>query len=241
MMTITASIRSRRLAAMACGLAIIAAAAGAPLLAREKLPEVTHDDLHLVPDSKAAIAWVRPDAEFGGYDKFLIDEVEVAFRENWLRDHKRQNIYSVTPKDMEKIKQAAAELFREVFVRELEADGGYPVVDAADAGVLLLRPAIVELDVTAPDTGRQPGRMRTFVTSAGSATLFLEIYDSVSGQILARVLDRQAARGAGNFHALRRQGDESQRGREDPRWLGRSAAPALRRDPRQERRVNVDR
>ncbi len=199
MMTMTATIQSRRQGAMACGLAIIAAAAGAPLLAKEKVPEVTHDGLHLVPDSKAAIAWVRPDAELDGYDKFMIDEVEVAFRQNWLRDHKRQNIYSVTPKDMEKIKQAAAELFREVFVRELEADGGYPVVDAPDAGVLLLRPALVDLDVAAPDTGRQPGRMSTFVTSAGSATLFLEIYDSVGGEILARVLDRQAARSAGNF------------------------------------------
>ena len=198
MMTITATIQSRRQGAMACGLAIIAAAAGAPLLAEEKVPEVTHDGLHLVPDSKVAIAWVRPDAELDGYDKFMIGEVEVAFRQNWLRDHKRQNIYSVTPKDMEKIKQAAAELFREVFVRELEADGGYPVVDAADAGVLRLRPAMVDLDVAAPDTGRQPGRMRTFVTSAGSAALFLEIYDSVSGEILARVLDRQAARGAGH-------------------------------------------
>ncbi len=193
-----ASASTRRRTTLACGVALLALAAGAPLPA-EDLPKVTHDGLHLLPDTEVAIAWTKPDAGVGSYDKFMIGEVEVAFRKGWQVDHNRQNIYSVTAKDVEKIKQATAELFREVFVREIEKDDGYPVVDAAGAGVLLLKPAIVDLDVAAPDTGRQPGRMRTMVASAGSATLFLEIHDSVSGEILARVLDRKAARGAGHY------------------------------------------
>ena len=59
-MTVPASIQSRRRTAIACALMIIAVAAGAPLLAKEKkeeVPKVTHDGLHLVPDTKVAIAW----------------------------------------------------------------------------------------------------------------------------------------------------------------------------------------
>jgi hypothetical protein len=38
------------------------------------------------------------------------------------------------------------------------------------------------------------GRSRTYTLSAGEATLFLELYDSETGQILARVIDRREGR-----------------------------------------------
>jgi hypothetical protein len=63
------------------------------------------------------------------------------------------------------------------------------VVDTQDYDVLLLRPAIIDLDISAPDT-LSAGRSRTFSASTGSATLYIELYDSVSGQILGRAADR---------------------------------------------------
>ena len=39
---------------------------------------------------------------------------------------------------------------------------------------------------------RGAGRSRNFASSAGAATLLLELYDSVSGEIMARAVDRQA-------------------------------------------------
>jgi hypothetical protein len=59
-----------------------------------------------------------------------------------------------------------------------------------------LRPAIIDLDVSAPDT-RTAGRSRTFTASAGAATLYLELFDSLSGQIIGRAADRQNARRSG--------------------------------------------
>lgn len=63
------------------------------------------------------------------------------------------------------------------------------VADSSD-DVLILHPAIIDLDITPPDIP-VPGRSTTYVASAGAATLYLELYDSVSGEILARVVDRQ--------------------------------------------------
>ena len=90
-----------------------------------------------------------------------------------------------------------AELFREVFVEELEKNGGYPVVDAPAENVLLLRPSIIDLDVAAPDLGLAEN-VYTLTATAGVATLYIELYDSVSGAILARIIDRQAATNTNN-------------------------------------------
>ena len=82
-----------------------------------------------------------------------------------------------------------------VFVDVLE-ENDYPVVTAAGADVLLVRPAIINLDVAAPDL-RTAGRTTVYSASAGQATLYVELYDSVTAQILARATDRKADRNTG--------------------------------------------
>jgi hypothetical protein len=99
---------------------------------------------------------------------------------------------------MERIKAEIAGLFRTTFTEKLESDGGYEIVHAPDDGVLLVRPAIIDLDIAAPDTG-SAGRSRTYTASSGVATLYIELFDSVTGDILARAIDRKAARTAGSF------------------------------------------
>jgi hypothetical protein len=42
-----------------------------------------------------------------------------------------------------------------------------------------------------------PGMNRTYVASAGSMTLYLELYDGATGDIIARVIDPEAADDAG--------------------------------------------
>jgi hypothetical protein len=42
---------------------------GAPLIADDKPPAISHDGLHLVPGSEVAAAWVKPEAVFSGYGK----------------------------------------------------------------------------------------------------------------------------------------------------------------------------
>jgi len=166
-------------------------------LAADEPPDVTHDGLVLVKDSKADLAYRLPDADFSVYQRVMILEPGVAFRKNWERDYNRNSVKRVTDRDMERIKAGMAELFLEVFTEELEK-AGIPLADEPADDVVLLRPAIINLDVTAPDLNTT-GRSSAYVTSAGSATLYIEFYDSVTGQILARVADSKRAKDWGTF------------------------------------------
>lgn len=175
-------------------------AIAAPAMAKEQeLPEVTEDGLHRVPDSKMAIVYAEPEADLSGYQKVQLLEAYVAFKKNWARDQRSSSIdpLSVTSGDVERIKNRLAEEFRAVFTEVLE-EGGYPVVDAAGDDVLLVRPAIINLDVTAPDTMRA-GRSRSYTQSAGEMTLYVEIYDSVTGDLIAKAMDRKADRNSSYY------------------------------------------
>lgn len=99
---------------------------------------------------------------------------------------------------MEKIKANLANEFDTVFRETLEA-GGYEVVDEAADDVLLIRPAIINLDVNAPDTPRA-GRSMSFTSSAGEMTLYIELYDSVTGDMIAKAMDRRIDSTSSGFY-----------------------------------------
>jgi len=160
--------------------------------ADDDIPEFTHDGLQRVIDSNAKIAYVKPDADFSSYNRFMILDCYVAFKKNWQREYNRTRSASrVRDKDIDRMRKDMAEAFRDVFVTELTENGGYEIVDAPAGDALLIRPAIIDLVVNAPDT-KSASRSYAFVNSAGAATLYIELYDSVSGEILARAIDRKA-------------------------------------------------
>jgi len=185
----TYRIALRRLAAT---VVVMTLAASATLASDQGAQEVTHDGLELVPDTDVAAAWVKPGADFTPFSKVMILEAYVAFKKNWQMNHNRGSINRITDRDVQNIKTETSRLFHQVFTEVIEK-GGYPVVEDPGPEVMLLRPAIIDLDITAPSTARSTGRSFSFASSAGAATLFLEIYDSVSGEILARVVDRRGA------------------------------------------------
>jgi hypothetical protein len=167
-------------------------------------PEVTDsgagaarfDGLEPVEGARVAMAYIDPEADFSVFRRVAILDPYVAFRSNWQRDQNRSRSRNILSSDMERIKANVASLFKEVFTERLQANDGFEVVDEADFDVLLLRPAIVDLDISAPDT-RAAGRTRTYTASAGAATLYIELFDSVSGDILGRAADRQVTRNPG--------------------------------------------
>jgi hypothetical protein len=157
----------------------------------QDFPDVTEEGLHRVPDSKMALVYADPAADLSGYARVQLLDAHVAFRKNWERDQRSRSAdpLALTSNDVNRIKKNLAQEFRAVFTETLE-EGGFPVVDEAADDVLLLRPAIVNLDVAAPETSRM-SRGRTYVDSAGQMTLYIELYDSVTGDLIAKALDRR--------------------------------------------------
>lgn len=159
----------------------------------------TIDGLVLVPDSRVQAAYVDPDADFTVYNKVMMLDCFVAFKKDWQKNTQTTGSrHSVSASQMERIKNEVAIMFREVFAQELSQDGGYEIVDEAGEDVLLIRPAIVDLDIAAPDVNT-PARSRTYTSTSGSATLFIELYDSSTSDLLARAADRRTARRSGGY------------------------------------------
>jgi len=159
--------------------------------------ELEIEGLQLVEDSNLALVYAQPDIDWGQYSKIYMDEPFVDFKENWQRDQNRDNPGWITDADMAKIKIELSSLFMGVFTETL-LEGGYELVLETGEDVLLIRPAIIGLDVVAPDKN-STGLSRTYSESAGEMTLYLELYDSVSGEMLAKALDRKVDRKTGYF------------------------------------------
>jgi hypothetical protein len=157
--------------------------------AREKLPETTPEGLKLVPKTKVSAVYLRDGVKFNGYTKVAILDCYVAFKKDWQRDQNDDlEPFKVSTSDMTRIKTELADEFKKVWTKELTAKG-QTVVTTAGPDVLVLRPAIINLDIAAPDT-MEPG-VASFSATAGQATLFLELYDSVTSQLLARIYDAE--------------------------------------------------
>ena len=173
---------------------IVLGTAPVATIAKEKgeIPEYTVEGLKLVPNTKnIALVWAEPGADLSQYDRVYITEPLVAFKKNWKRDQNRGSI-RVNNNDIARIKTAVSELFMEVFTEELEK-GGYSLANERAEDVLIVKPAIIDLNVNAPDV-RSAGRTETFASNAGSMTLYLELYDSQTDDLLAKALDPTADR-----------------------------------------------
>ena len=183
----------RRAARLAIVL-LCAALFSVPALAKKQpLPEVDEDGLHLLKDTKVAVAYAKPDANLEPYTKVMLSDCFVQFKQNWQHNYNMGQIGlsgTVSDKDAEAIKKKLAEEFRTIFTDVLTS-AGFEIVDEAGPDVLLLRPALLNVDVTAPDI-RSSGRSRTYIRSAGEMTLYMEFYDSATDTLLARVADPQA-------------------------------------------------
>lgn len=158
--------------------------------ADDKPPEVTVDGLHLVHGTKMALVYAEPDVDLSQYNRIYLVKPWVSFRKNWLKAQNSIPDQTVTTADMERIKNDLAELFTEVFRQELQNDGGYVLVDGAADDVLVVRPAIYDLDVFSPDTPGTAGQ-RSAIASVGTMSLYMELIDSVTGDVLVKAYDNK--------------------------------------------------
>jgi len=142
-------------------------------------------------DGRFRLTYLRPGATFDRYRRIAILDCYVEFRDQWLTEQNRgrSRAFQVTLEDVEQLKATLSTEFQEVFAETLAEDGAFEVIrPAAATDVLLLRPAVLEVDV-APDIY---GAQQAFSQKQGiSMTVYLEVYDSLSATLLARLIDPQ--------------------------------------------------
>lgn len=178
---------------LSIGLAALLIGLAAPVAALAQDASSPFENLVRVDSSDVAVAYIDPNADFNVFNRVMLLDTFVSFRSGWERDQRRGSRGTrISPSDMERMKARVSELFNVVMIEALEADDGFEVVSEPDYDVLLIRAAILDLDVTVPD--QSTGMTRTYTANSGAATLYIELFDSVSGQIIGRAWDRQAGR-----------------------------------------------
>jgi hypothetical protein len=168
---------------------LLSVAATSPAWAKKNLPAVNDEGMELVKDSDLATVYADPDADLSIYNSVMLMDATVAFKKNWKRDQNRGVPMKVKDRDMVKIQEEVAAVFREVMTKEL-VDGGYTMAEAPGEDVLLVKPAIVDLDVYAPDI-QSANRTMSYSESAGEMTLNIELFDSVTEDKIAKATDRK--------------------------------------------------
>ena len=163
--------------------------------ASEAPPQVSKDGLQLKTHTKQRLVYVKPGATFNQYNRVMILDCYVEMQKDWQRNYNADVAggdpsRQVSNDDVKRITNALATEFKKVFTTELQK-GGYQVTNTPAPDVLLLRPAIINVQVTAPDI-MSAGMDVNVITSAGSGTFYLELWDPSTNTILARAMDAEA-------------------------------------------------
>jgi len=188
--------RIRPLAALAILTALLAGCEGStPTVDTSPEAEMTYDGLYPVKGGSADAAWARPGADISQYSKIMVQGAGIEYRpggESGRLYHSRRSgdHYEMSDRQKERLQ----EVLSEAFLKELGNSEHFTIVDEAGPDVLLIRGGL--LDVVSYVPPEPMGRTEILLSRVGEATLVLEIRDSVSEAILARVVDRRAAEDA---------------------------------------------
>jgi Protein of unknown function (DUF3313) len=158
---------------------------------------MSHDGLQKINIKGIDLAYTRPGATLAGYSRVKLEPIDVSFHKDWDLTMSRSRI-KLSAEDRENIRTGVAKIVYEEFVKELQNKSSYQVVNEPGPDVLRVKTNILNLYVAAPDTGTT-GRSRTYTVTSGEMTIVAELYDSETGEILARVIDRSEARRAGTL------------------------------------------
>jgi len=155
--------------------------------------EVSFDGLHAVDNSAFRQAWADPDIDFSRYNKIMPGGAFFEYRavkktSSTTRARSSGREFYIDEDAREKLKEEVSTIFNE----ELAKSTRFTVADAPGPDVLIIRGGL-------HDVPPEPiGRGNIYLSSVGEITLILEVVDSMSGEVIARAVERRAAeRGGG--------------------------------------------
>jgi len=146
------------------------------------------DGLQQVSSRYFDIAFVRPGMDFTRYETVLLSGSELAFK----TPDRSQQQFPLTNEQKDRFRRQ----LDEQFAAELANLENLSLTDAAGPDTLSVQVRVQDILATVPGqaTGRS-GWGSLSLQALGEATLVIELSDSESGEILARVYDRRAVEG----------------------------------------------
>ncbi len=145
--------------------------------------ETTADGLVRVPARNVGGVYRAPYVSFTPYQRVILEPPSISFIKDWAENHPE-----VGPTEMARIRNETVQLFRDEFTREFVKRGPYHFADEPAADVLLVVPAIEELDIKTPEAGFEPGN-RTYLTGRPvTMKVTGDLRDAMTGKVVGRVI-----------------------------------------------------
>ncbi len=214
-----------------------ASAPQSPTLQSGPDAEVTVDGLYRVDNSLMQLAYMKPGWDLRGYTAMMIDPVTVAYQTD--PGNRRRDPGGAGPRNFALSDAQMANFkgfFQEAVEDALTEDGGYRIADNPGSDVLRITAELMDLIIAVP-TQESASSTTRLARSAGAVTLVMEIRDSQSGEIIARVADRRDPSASGSGGMVR---VSPQAVRADMRRLFESWATLLRERLDDLRAVEID-
>ena len=170
--------------------ATLASCNSTPTLQSGPNAEVTFDGLVRVDNTRLDGAWIRPGIDLSSYDSLVLVGAGIEYRS--VRDV--ANLPSAIrnadefPLD-ERQRQVIEESVQEVFVEQMARVEGFNVVQQAGPNTLALTGSLADVVSFVPPEA--VSQRDYYLTQLGEATLVIELSDSMSGQVIARGVDRR--------------------------------------------------
>lgn len=189
----------KQLAMATASLALLAACSSEPTIQTGEDAEVVMGSLHKVDNSRADLAYIDPNADFGKFNRVLIqplgvDNVEIR-QPSSSRSVVGSKNWELTDKDKENLQSA----FMESMTKQMDKCGYAVVTDAGD-DVLEIAAMITGLAPSAAKddaSSRAVGRTRVYTEGAGAMAVAVAFGDSETGEVLALVKDSRSSSSAG--------------------------------------------
>jgi hypothetical protein len=184
-------MRAAHITTLVTAILLGGAVMGWPADAKEA-PPAEWDGLQRVDVPKLGLVYVRPGASLADYNAIMLNQVQVTFsRDRDANGRNRPLPYQMTKKDFDRVSQGLADMVRKSLIKEVQQKGGYQIVNTPGPNVLTLTAALADVNITAPDV-MTAGRSTVYASSKGNMTLVAQLNDSVTGELLARAIDRRA-------------------------------------------------
>jgi len=152
------------------------------------VPETDLDGLAKVPSKYFGAAFIRPGADFSRYQELLVSGSELAFK---TPDRAKQQ-FPLSSEQKDRFRQ----LLDTQFAAELGSLDNLQLTNAVGPNTLAVQVRVQDILATVPPNAvGKSGWGSLSLRALGEATLVIELSDSESGEILARVYDRRAIEG----------------------------------------------
>jgi len=151
--------------------------------------EISFDGLHRVDHVRMDQVWAKPGIDLSHYDAVMFANAGIQYRpvKDYRRNDRSAEFFPIEDKQRARLEDAV----RDALVDEFKKFEHYKVVDQAGLGTLTVKIGLI--DVTSFVPPEPMGRGGIYLKDLGQATLVLEVGDSVTGEVLARVVDTRHA------------------------------------------------